>query len=151
MSINWKEGLRRVWWAFAAIYFVLGLIYFFTALRGDGSFVLKEWVPCIVIFFIPVAIYLFLKWLNGINWKKGLKRVWLVFAVVWWIAGIASFFFLYSKGAFSEYANIKWGLGHLMWGKMSVYILIAVLFPLVLLGLFKFVIWIKKDSTEDKE
>ena len=107
----------------------------------------------------------------SINWKEGLRRVWLVFAVIWWIVGLVVFALLYGKSPF----YIREPKLRIDDGAIDVYFLVVIGFPFLVPWIVEFVKWIysigfkfvnwliegfkedkppiieEKDSTEDKE
>ena len=104
----------------------------------------------------------------SINWEKGLKRIWWVFAAVWWLVGLVVFIFLYNGSSRLFYTKVYWDerFYHWItdWISIFLYFLIVGLFPLIVSYGVKFVKWIiegfkedktpiieEKDSTEDKE
>ena len=80
MSNNLKKGLKRIWWVFPAIYFVLGIV-FFHALRGDNYFFSGT------------------EWAN-INWDN-VTKFWAIF-----LAGLVIILFLMRNWAKEEESPI---------------------------------------------
>ena len=77
-------------------------------------------------------------WLVGsmkANWEKGIFRLWLAFAVVWWIVVGILGIVLYDGEGDSTIISFYLGL---------------VLPPLVIAGIWKSVVWIKEGFEADK-
>ena len=89
---------------------------------------------------------------SKINWKKGLRRVWFVFAVIWWIGCVISFFYQLYKGKLYNpegFAGVNW-VNFFEW-------LIGPLFPFLIIILFfigkaalNLIEWIIEGFKEEK-
>ena len=86
-----------------------------------------------------------------------MKRVWWAFAAVWWFVGLAGFIYFWNIGGSFFYRKnplfghpFQGGQYKHEWEHIIVYSLIVVLFPLILVGAWKFIQWIKEGFKEEK-
>ena len=80
------------------------------------------------------------------NWKKGLYRLWLVFAVVWWFVGLV-LFLINAAVVFHLTDDIR---NFEDWDFLYRFLSLWILTPLVIAGFWKAGVWIIKGFKEEE-